>query len=267
MPISNEKYDQLKIDRLKHFLQNMADKGQAKPYEIFVDSLKVVPKTDDVKDFDNFEFYMNEDTEKVRILIYNSNLSPRNDQYCFYVQENKVGKPLNGLGDLDGIIQEKLAARDREYEFNKLKEDYEKAKGELDEAEEYIEELEEKLALATNDKHKIKNLDLVDLAGGLIGRWAENNPQLLQYGLSGLAGGQKQVATSSPEGETEVSFKKKEDTTEPTQTEKQYLQFIDQLRHSLSEEQFHIIMHIIDRLTKEPEQIQPVAELLNIKLP
>ena len=116
MPVTNDKYDQLKIDKLKHFLEDMASKGQAKPYEIFVDNLKVVPKTEDPKDFDSYEFYMNEDTEKIRILIYNSNLSPRNDQYCFYVQQNKQEKSHNGLGHLDGIIQEKLNARDKEYE-------------------------------------------------------------------------------------------------------------------------------------------------------
>jgi hypothetical protein len=44
MPVTNDKYDQLKIDKLKHFLEDMASKGQAKPFEIFVDNLKVVPK-------------------------------------------------------------------------------------------------------------------------------------------------------------------------------------------------------------------------------
>jgi hypothetical protein len=55
MPITNEKYDQLKIDKLRHFLMEMAAKGQVRPYEIFVDGLKVVPKTEDPKDFDNYE--------------------------------------------------------------------------------------------------------------------------------------------------------------------------------------------------------------------
>ena len=97
MPVNNENFDQLKIDKLKHFLEDMAAKGQARPYEIFVDALKVVPKTEDPKDFDSYEYYMNEDTEKIRILIYNSNLSPRNDQYSFFVQKNKHDKGMNGL--------------------------------------------------------------------------------------------------------------------------------------------------------------------------
>ena len=85
MAVTNDQYDQLKIDKLRHFLEDMAMKGHARSYEIFVDSLKVVPKTDDPKQFENYEYYMNENTEKVRILIYTSNLSPRNDQYCFMV--------------------------------------------------------------------------------------------------------------------------------------------------------------------------------------
>src|SRR5688572_23931668 len=139
MPVTSEKFDQLKIDKLKHFLEDMASKGQAKPFEIFVDNLKVVPKTEDPKEFDSYEFYMNEDTERVRILIYNSNLSPRNDQYCFMVQKTIGSKSLNGLGEIESIVQEKLAARDREYEMNRLKEELEAAKQDLEETEEYAE--------------------------------------------------------------------------------------------------------------------------------
>ena len=133
MPVTNENFDQLRIDKLKYFLENMAAKGQAKPYEIFVDNLKVVPKTEDPKDFESYEYYMNEDTEKIRILIYNSSLSPRNDQYSFLVQKNRQDKNLNGLGEIDNIIQEKLSARDKEYELNAIKEDLDKTKKLLEE--------------------------------------------------------------------------------------------------------------------------------------
>src|SRR5215203_4381198 len=142
MPVTNDTYDQLKIDKLKHFLEAQAERGQGKPFEIFVDNLKVVSKTEDPKEFDSYEFYMNEDTEKVRILIYNSNLSPRNDQYCYMVQRHKSEKPLNGLGDIEGIIQEKLAARDREHEMNTLREELEAIKKELTETEKYAKDLE-----------------------------------------------------------------------------------------------------------------------------
>ncbi|MBS1633514.1 MAG: hypothetical protein JST10_13180, partial [Bacteroidetes bacterium] len=175
MPVTNENFDQLKIDKLKHFLEDMAAKGQPRPFEIFVDSLKVVPKTEDPKDFDAYEYYINEDTEKIRILIYNSNLSPRNDQYCFYLQKNKTDKSLNGLGDIDNLIQEKIAARDREHEAIRLKNELESTQKQLAEAEEYIEELEQKLSEATDDKYKLKNINLIELGTTVLGKLAERH--------------------------------------------------------------------------------------------
>src|SRR5215831_18803893 len=114
--VANEKYDQFKIERLKNFLEDMQAKGQARYYEIFVDNLKVVPKTDEVKEFDNYERYMDENTEKIRIVIYGSGASPRNDQYCYTMLKSNQPRELNGLGEIESIVQEKLAARDREYE-------------------------------------------------------------------------------------------------------------------------------------------------------
>lgn len=38
MPITNDNYDQLKIDKLKHFLEAQAEKGKPIPFEIFVDT-------------------------------------------------------------------------------------------------------------------------------------------------------------------------------------------------------------------------------------
>ncbi len=137
MPITTEKYDQLKIDKLKHLLTELAAKGQARPFDIFVDGLKVVPKTEDVKEFENYEYYINEDSEKIRILIYYSLTSPRNDQYVYYIQRGRIEKPLSGLGELDGIIQEKLEARDREHEARQIKQELEETKKQLEEAEQY----------------------------------------------------------------------------------------------------------------------------------
>lgn len=179
MPVTNDVYDQLKIDKLRHFLEAQTERGQAKPFEIFVDNLKVVSKTDDPKEFDAYEYYMNEDTEKVRILIYNSNLSPRNDQYCFMVQRNKMEKSLNGLGEVENIIQEKLAARDREHEMNKLREELEATKLELEESEEYSEKLEKELEYIKENKFKLGNINIGELASVALEGIVRRNPQIL----------------------------------------------------------------------------------------
>jgi len=270
MPVTNDKYDQLKIDKLKHFLQDMAGKGFPRPFEIFVDSLKVVPKTEDPKEFDNYEYYMNEDTEKIRILIYNSNLSPRNDQYCFYVQQNKPDKPVNGLGDLDGIIQEKLTARDREYELTRLKEELEETKHQLEEAEEYAETLEKQLQEASSNKYKLGKLNLVELGGAVLENLAvKNSPILSKMGLGGLFGaGDSQISNEAKTEETEASFQKKEaDTNSLNPEHLQYIPVLQQLDAAFEKPQLEIVMQVLGKFSEEPATLNTVAELLNIEIP
>lgn len=266
MPITHDNYDQLKVDKLKHYLEDMASKGHARPYEIFVDSLKVVPKTEDPKDFDNYEYYMNDDTEKIRIVIYNSNLSPRNDQYCFYVKQHKQDKGLNGLGDIDNIIQEKLTARDKEHEVKRMQEELEETKKRLEDADEYIEELEEKLEAASNDKHKLKNIDLVELGSAVLGRLAEKNADVLSgLGLGGIGNKeQKQLEPTQPQGR--ASFQKKAESTDTlTEEEQQYITTLKQLQSRFDEQQMVAVIWILNQLMADPSLVGPVAELLNAK--
>ena len=277
MPVNNENFDQLKIDKLKHFLEDMAAKGQARPYEIFVDALKVVPKTEDPKDFDSYEYYMNEDTEKIRILIYNSNLSPRNDQYSFFVQKNKHDKGMNGLGEIDNIIQEKLAARDKEYAMNKLKEELEETKKQLEESEEYAEGLEEQLEDLKANKFKLGNINMGELASVALEGIVRRNPQLLSKlpGGEALAGiieqdnidkEKKQITPAAPEGE--ASFQKKSETVEGlTEEQKRYAAFFAQLEQTFNEAQLSDVMQVIQKLAEEPGQLEPVKQLLNIQNP
>lgn len=274
MPVTNDQFDQLKIDRLKHFLEDMAAKGQPKPFEIFVDGLKVIPKTEDPKDFESYEYYVNEDTEKIRILIYNSNLSPRNDQYCFYVQQNKQEKSMNGLGDIDHIIQEKLAARDREYEMNQLKTELQEAKKQLEESEEYAEQLEEQLQDMKANKFKLGNINLGELASLAMEGIIRRNPQLLSKlpGGEALAGiieqdnqEKEKKLLPQPTIEGDASFQKKsEGDTALNEVQTRYLSFLSQLEQVFDQQQLESIMTIIQKLAEEPAQLPAVKQLLNL---
>ncbi len=268
MPVINESYDQLKIDKLKHFLEEMAAKGHARPFEIFVDSLKVVPKTEDPKDFDNYEYYMNENTEKIRILIYNTSLSPRNDQYCFYVQQQKQHQQApNGLGEIDHIIQEKLSARDREHEMARLQTELEETKKQLEESEEYAEELERQLEESKCNKYKLGKLDLVELGGVVLERLAvKNSPALEKIGLGGLLASNGQ-AENSPSEETQVSFQKKSGEDSELKPEcLQYIPWLQQLDAAFDQPQLEIVMQVLGKFSEEPSKLNTVAELLNIPL-
>lgn len=268
MPVTNDKFDQQKIDKLKHLLENMAGKGQPKPYEIYVDSLKVVPKTEDPKEFDSYEYYVNEDTEKIKVVIYNSNLTPRNEQFCFHVQQNKQEKSLNGLGEIDNIIQEKLTAREREIHLANLKQELETTKQQLEEAEEYAEQLEEQLEEAKSNKYKLGSLDLVDLAMQGIGRLAEKNADLLsKVGLEGFATSNQKQIDVKPVEETQASFQRKtENSPQITPEHLQYIPVLQQLDAAFDKSQFDIVMQILAKFSADPDSLTSVAELLNIQI-
>ena len=145
MPIQFDNFDQNKIDRLKNHLTAMAEKDKAKFYEIFVDTLKAVPKTDEVSDFESYEDYMNADTEQIKLIIYNSALSPRNDQFVFLVKARNREEAMN-LG-LSGMPIKKFSRNNvNEWrEENKFKgEQYQENLRLKRELNEYRKELEEK---------------------------------------------------------------------------------------------------------------------------
>ncbi|TCZ68354.1 hypothetical protein [Flaviaesturariibacter aridisoli] len=275
MPVTNDVYDQLKIDKLRHFLEAQAEKGMAKPFEIFVDNLKVVAKTEDPKEFDTYEFYMNEDTEKVRILIYNSNLSPRNDQYCFAVQRNKIDKG-GTLGEIDNIIQEKLAARDREYEMTRLREELQSAKEELEESEEYAEKLEKEIQHLKENKFKLGNVNIAELASVALEGIVRRNPQMLTKlpGGEALAGmviqdnqdRERQLQQpQAPQPEPEVSFQRKEQSgPEVSEDELRQLAFLRQLTEGFDPRQFELFNIVLGRVAQDPALLEQIAKTLNI---
>ena len=274
MPVTTEQYDQLKIDKLRHFLEAQAEKGMAKPFEIFVDNLKVVAKTDDPKEFDSYEFYMNEDTEKVRILIYNSNLSPRNDQYCFMVQKTIGGKSLNGLGEIESIVQEKLAARDREYEMNRLKEELEAAKQDLEETEEYAEKLEKEIQDLKQNKFKLGNINVAEFASAALENIVRRNPQILSKlpGGAALAGFVEQdnkeqearMLNQQTGHEPNVSFQK-DTAPEITEEEKRYLAYLKAFEKNLNQEQAEMFNLILQAMINDPSIIPTILDLITIK--
>lgn len=265
--VTNEKYDQFKIERLRNFLEDMAAKGQARHFEIFVDSLKVVPRTGEVKDFDNYERYMDESTEKVRIVIYGSSASNRNDQYCFTMQTNRQEKSLSGLGEIETIVQEKLTAREKEYELTHLKKELEETKQLLEEAEDYADQLEQQLEEAKSNKYKLGKVDLVELGGVVLQNLAvKNSPALEKFGLGGLFGANKQIEETKTE-ETEASFQKK--SSDESQLKPEHLQYIpvlQQLDTAFDAPNLEIVMQVLGKFSEEPSNLKTVAELLNIAL-
>ena len=271
MANKTEQFDQYKIDRLKDYLVDMASKGHARDFEIYVDHFKVVDRTADPVFFDDYDRYVTDDTEKVRIIIYNG-ASNKNDQYLYTFQNNKNN---NGLGEIESIIQDKLTARDKEHAMERLKSELEQTKEKLKESEEYADMLTQQLEDEKSRK-LLKTTSFADFGAIILESLIRQNPQwLAKVPMVGnqLAGfieqdtiekQQQQQVAALPD--TAVSFQRKDSsqvTVSPEQM--QHLVLLKSMEESFDQQQLDTIMQILGRFAQEPTSLQAVADLLNIK--
>lgn len=278
MAITSETYDQLKIDKLKLYLQTQADRNAARYYEIYVDNLKAVHKTNDIQEFDSYEDYMTEDTDRIRILVYSTNpQSPRNDQYVYRLKKQDEQKTivqqqgLNGI-EIESRMEEKLQTHRERWEHEALVKELEQTKQQLKESEEYAEKLAAELQEYRSKKLHWGNVNLGELASVVVEGIVRRNPQMVAKlpGGEALAGiieqDNKERGTTTPTQETEVSFKKKSDTPELSDEEKGYLNFMRGIAESFDDEEIVILTQVITKLEEDTTQLKPVAELLNINV-
>jgi hypothetical protein len=278
MAITSETYDQLKIDKLKLYLQTQADRNAARYYEIYVDNLKAVHKTSDIQEFDSYEDYMTEDTDRIRILVYSTNpQSPRNDQYVYRMKKQEEQKTVVQQQGLSGIeienrMEEKLQTHRERWEHEALVKELEQTKQQLKESEEYAEKLVAELAVYRSKKMHWGNVNLGEFASVVVEGIVRRNPQMVAKlpGGEALAGiiedDNRERASTTPTPETEVSFKKKSDTPELSEEEKGYLNFMRGIAESFDDEEIIILTQVITKLEEDTTQLKPVAELLNINV-
>lgn len=264
MAVKKEKFDPSRIQMLKDYLTDQQHDGCPRPFEIFVDELRVVMRTEELSRFDNYEKYLRPDTGYILIKLY-YNSSPNNDQYFFYLREDAgEGGGLNGL---EKIVTQRLNDRDKDYQISRLTEELEKIKADLEQAEEYSEELEAKIEELKNQKHGIGKINVGELAVSTLEALVQRNPKWLNNTtvgktLAGLVAGDPSKA--EPETEAEAAFKKKTDQPEMNENEQVILELIRNLEKTMDESQLRLTALIIQKLSAEPQQVLPVAELLSV---
>src|ERR1051326_152225 len=224
-------YSNERMSNLKQLLINNAESGKPTDYEIRVDDMRVVPRTNDPDQFDNHEEFVTEETRKVVVIIYDGN-SRRNTRHTFLLKDEKKEQAqqntLSGT-DVEKIITEKLKQEKKEWKYELLEKENKDLKEKLAEADEHFG----KMAAAIENlksKRKIDDLqwgELIGIAGESILR---RNTHLIAKvpGMQGLAGiiekdntTETQQQVESPKPEAEASFKmKKENENEDEEKEK-----------------------------------------------
>lgn len=270
-----ETYNPQKIEIIKRMLEKQAAKGMPMAYEIFVDNFKVVMKTTDLAEFDSYEDLMTNDTKFIRINVYNSPQETiGHTKYVFEIDGEKKSEAQQGLGevvDINTKIKESIAVERERWDNNQLAKELDRCKLELQEAEEYIDELQAQIEKTKTKANHWGKLDLGLLAGTALEGMIRKNPQWLTKvpALEGLAGvidkeNKEGIKPSEATEETEASFSKKENSCKRTEEEQAYINFGKQLSENFDDAEIAILDKIIVQLSKDTSQLKTVAELLNV---
>ena len=282
MPIQFDKFDQQKIDRLKSHLESMASKGTPKFYEIFVDGLKAVPKTDEPKEFEGYEDYMTPSTNQIKIVVYCSGASPRNDQYVYSMKakdnEEALDFGLNGIAIKSfttNELKELRLQRDQKAayksEINGLNQEIDELYKELDEKKAYIERLENAVEIAKANGNKIGGVHLGEVLSVAFDGLLKKNAHKIEksLGVEGLAGflnsEEKPSAETKTQTDTEVTIKKKSEsdsTPELSEQDKGFLALFREIQKHFSQSEFDQVIEVVEKMSKDKTKIALILDLL-----
>ena len=270
-----EKYDVAKIEQLKMFLEQNAERGKPRYYEIFVDNLRVIEKTNDVAEFDSFQNFMNEDTRLIKILLYSSSEeSPRNDKFIYRVKDDDSKSKEQGLSGVEVTerIQTVLQMEKEKWDNNLIKKELEEAEERIDELEKYSGQLEAKIIELKQNQNKLGGIHVGEIAGVALEALLRNNTQLLsKYPLTkGLAGVIEQDnkqklnlennTTASSTQDTEVTFSAAEETSE---AEKELSKMLREIMLAFSGEgEFSNVMNILTEMAGNKPLIQSTLQFI-----
>jgi hypothetical protein len=278
-------YNDVKLSQFKMWLHDMVDKGEGKFIEVYVNDVKVVPRTSKIESLDDHKVYLEDTTETVKVFVYNTENSNRYTQFLFFIEKKKpvevveqVHTPqvigLSGI-ELENKITERLTTalmQERERWQNELmKREFETCKKDLTDAEDYIEDLEKQLSTYKSKKLHWGDVNLGDVASVIVEGMVKRNPHWVAKlpGGDALAGliAQESIENATAEViENEVVFKKKTPNEEGMSEEtKAQLGFLKQLETHFNQEQLDKIMLILQSFVEVPKNIETVYELLEIK--
>lgn len=280
-------YNDVKLSQFKMWLHDMATKGEEKHFEVYVNDVKVVPRTNKIEQIDDHKAYLEDTTETVKVFVYNTENSNRYIQFIFFIEKKKpiehvetIHAPqqpqgLSGI-ELENRINERLTAalaQERErWQNDLMKREFETCKKDLADAEEYIEDLEKQLSHYKSKKLHWGDVNLGDVASVIVEGMVKRNPHWVAKlpggdALAGLIATEATTENGTAEVvENEVVFKKKTPAEDGLSEEvKAQLGFLKQLESHFNQEQLDKIMLILQSFVETPKNIETVFELLEIK--
>lgn len=272
---SSEPFDAQKVALIKKHLEFFSGKGRPIYYDIAVNGMKAVEKTNDIAEFDAYKELMPSAGELVITVYSKSFKSPKvSKRSIFRIGESAkpANQGLNGV-ELEGIISNRINLERERWDNGLTREKLDARIKELAEKEALIQKLTEENQLLKSNKAK-SELKWVDIGATLLEGLVRRNPHLVEKipGMESLSGlieqdnKDKDTYQLSQAKGSEVSFTRKKENEKLSEEEEKYMGILRQMEEVFDYEQMQAIMAINHHLSSHPEDIHTVAELLELKL-
>jgi|GEM_PF-3337122 len=251
-------------DRLNYIIkviQGHSENGAPIYYQVFIDGLKVIPKTSKLDYLDLLDEFITDSTYEITFKLYSTSpTSGRHTKSILYFPENHPKKKtLDGL-ELESRLNERLKIERERWDTEQLKKDFNQVKERLKDAEEYIELLEKELENKSGESKDNWQQGLFKGLGAF-SKFCQNNPKAAKQipllgSLTGLF--EKDEEDTTKADSTSVS----EVSYEAIEEESQEASVYDKLKEKLSDAEIERLIKINEHLTAHPEKINTITELL-----
>jgi hypothetical protein len=254
--VSKEKYDPMRVEKQQEYLRLYSEKGRPIDYEVIVDGLKAVRRTNDPEDFMDYQRFIGADTKTVEVVFF-TGTSNNHDRYIFTLSEEKEG--LNGL-EIDARIAEQVDRQKRDWQYASMEKENSDLKREVAELEKEIEQLEADHKALQDQQSPFKGL-LGDLGSTFVESFIRRNPAIMKSipggeALSGLINVPDKAQENSSEGS--VSFRPRNDSAQLTEDQQAAVSFVEQLKIQFTKPEFDRVVTILQALADDKQRIEVV---------
>ncbi|MDZ4793081.1 MAG: hypothetical protein SGI83_02280 [Bacteroidota bacterium] len=252
-----KKYTPEAVETIYKMMQNHVQSGRKPQYEIYVDNLPIVPRTDNLNLFETYSQHIGSDSRELKIVVYQGK-SNHNDKYLFRMGE-ETPMPQQSMGgfenqSFEGILSQRLMEAEQRWEQTRLQEKMEGLGKELVENEKYIDLLEGKIKKFESEAKASTFADILGAFGGrFVDATLQNSPKIQQ--MLGLGNLDNKVATTSLAEGASVSFR-------PKGSEDAYTKITDQMRKDFTPEEFKILSQVIYYLSKQKEDLTSIHSMI-----
>jgi hypothetical protein len=267
-------YDQGEVESIRLMLEAESKEDRPLYFDVKVNGNTRIHKTNKVERFNELYNFINENTKELIINIYPDPNNLNRKEWYKYSFGNS-NESLNG-GDMEQKLNERMKVFEEKQAANLVIEKLKEAQEDLRQAEDFIRILEDKLEAQKLKPNHFGEWDLSKLATSTIEGIAVHHPKILENVpvLNGIAKVIQADMKNKPQQqlngsfEGDVSFKAKEHKAELSSEAQEHERTIRQLADFIGEHfddgQRRILGLVIVELGENTDQLQKVAELLNI---